>query len=111
MLSRGRIVERDENGKPLRMAVTFLDISSRKDAQEALAASEERFRTIFTRATDHIFVIDREGKYIQVNPAFEGLAGRPAEKITGRTAQDLFGKEAGQFAAEINRRVLQGETV
>lgn len=111
VLSKGKIVERDENGKPLRMAGTFLDISSHKHAEEALRASEERFRTIFRRATDHIFVMDREGRYVQVNPAFEALAGCPAEKIIGRTAQDVLGKEPGQFSAEINRRVLQGETV
>ncbi len=80
-------------------------------ALKALRESEERFRAIFMRTADHISVRDREGNYIQVNPAFESLVGRTTEKIIGRRAEDLFGKDTGQFAAEIDSRVLQGESV
>ncbi|MGB6065522.1 MAG: PAS domain S-box protein [Desulfomonilaceae bacterium] len=41
ILSRGRVVERDANGAPLRMVGTFMDITDRKDAEkekETLAA-------------------------------------------------------------------------
>lgn len=111
VLSRARVVQRDMNGEPIRLSGTFLDISSRKQAEEALRESEERFRAIFMRATDHIFVKDRERKYIQVNPAFESLVGRSAEETVGRAVSGLFGKEFAEFAAEIDHRVLQGESL
>ncbi|MFZ5866361.1 MAG: sigma 54-interacting transcriptional regulator [Thermodesulfobacteriota bacterium] len=85
--------------------------AERKRAEDALRESEERFRAIFTRATDHIFVKDREGRYLQVNPAFESLVGYSAGAIIGRTAADLFGKESGKAAQERDARVLQGEVL
>lgn len=44
LLDRGRIVERDENGKPLWMAGTHQDITERKRAEEALSHSEKSLR-------------------------------------------------------------------
>jgi PAS domain S-box-containing protein len=37
ILSRGKVVERDQDGNPLRMAGTLLDITARRRAEEALA--------------------------------------------------------------------------
>lgn len=42
VLDRGRVIERDERGMPLRAAGTHLDITERKEAGEALAAREAR---------------------------------------------------------------------
>jgi diguanylate cyclase (GGDEF)-like protein/PAS domain S-box-containing protein len=41
VLSRGKVVERDSNGRPVRMVGTHVDISGRKAAEEALRAAKE----------------------------------------------------------------------
>ena len=69
ILARGSVVERDKDGKPLRVAGTYIDITERKRAEEALRLSEERFRAIFDHAKDIIFIMDSDIKYRQVNPA------------------------------------------
>jgi PAS domain-containing protein len=91
ILARGRVVERDSSGKPLRMAGTFLDTTDRKMAEQALVQSEERFRAIFEEVEDPIFLKDRSRRYIQVNLAFERLAGVPAFEIIGKKYKDLSG--------------------
>lgn len=44
VLDRGRVVARDAEGRPLRMVGTLMEITARKVAEEALAASEARLR-------------------------------------------------------------------
>jgi PAS domain S-box-containing protein len=93
ILARGRVVERDPSGKPMRMAGAFMDITDRKNAEQALGESEKRFRAIFEEVEDPIFLKDSSRRYIQVNPAFEKLAGVPTPEIIGKMYEDLFGEE------------------
>jgi two-component system sensor histidine kinase/response regulator len=67
--SRGKVVERDAHGRPLRMAGIFVDTTNRKRAEQALHESEQRFRAIFEGAEDYIFLKDRSLRYMDANPA------------------------------------------
>ncbi len=111
MFSRGRIVERDGSGQPLRVAGTLLDISSRKKAEQALRESEARFRAIFETAEDHIFIKDTNLKYVQVNPSMARAVDRTPADFVGRKAEDIYGFELGRFLAGIEIRALEGETI
>ena len=62
-------------------------------AQEALAKSEEQFRTLFENSPDAIFVEDRKGKVLDVNPAACKLHHLSREKLIGINAVDLIPKE------------------
>ena len=94
-LSRGRIVERDAADKALRMAGTFVNITSRKLAEEALRQSENRFRAVFEGAEDYIFIKDRDLRYVQVNPALAKLVNREPSDFVGRQAKDCTRRESG----------------
>lgn len=96
---------------PKATVAAISDISERKRAEEALRQSEKRFRAIFERAEDYIFLKDRSLRYTNVNPAGERLLGLPASQIIGLTYDDLFSKEDAAYLRDADKRVLGGETI
>ncbi|HTZ18016.1 MAG TPA: PAS domain S-box protein [Dissulfurispiraceae bacterium] len=66
------------------------DITARKQAEEALRQSEEKFSKAFRASPDWITIsmID-DGRYIEVNDAFEQISGYRRDEVIGRTAIEL----------------------
>jgi PAS domain S-box-containing protein len=79
--------------------VYLRDIDDRKKAEEALRASEERFRTLADNAPDGIVRFDRKGRYVYVNQNIVRHVGLPAEAIVGKTTEEL-GRNAGTVSWE-----------
>ena len=65
----------DENGSVREWVGTCIDITDRKQADEALINSEKKYRNIFENATEGIFQSTTEGRYISVNPEFARIGG------------------------------------
>jgi PAS domain S-box-containing protein len=51
------------------------DITERKQAEEALRASEEKFRSLFDRTPDGVYRSTPAGRYLDVNPAMVKMYG------------------------------------
>lgn len=58
ILSRGKVTERDPDGKPLRMTGTYLDITERRTAEDALKFEREQLLSLFESINEVIVVID-----------------------------------------------------
>jgi diguanylate cyclase (GGDEF)-like protein/PAS domain S-box-containing protein len=66
------------------------DISARKASEAALRQSEERFREIFRSTLDAInFSRVDDGRYVDVNPAFEKITGYSRDEILGRAGVEI----------------------
>ena len=73
---------RDKNGEIVGLLGIFRDITERKQAEEALQASETRFKTMFNGAPLGIALIDSlTGHIYSVNPMFSKIAGRSMEEM------------------------------
>jgi PAS domain S-box-containing protein len=66
------------------------DITSRKQAEDALRASEEKFSTVFHFSPDAIGLIRMaDGIFLDINEAFTSLLGYPRSEIIGKTWREL----------------------
>jgi PAS domain S-box-containing protein len=75
-------LRRDPDGAPLYFVTSVHDVTERKLGEEALQASEARFRFLFETTPDSLFIIDRDTLAIlAVNPAACRLYGYTAEEF------------------------------
>ncbi len=74
----------DAGGNLLGYRGADTNITERKQAEEALKESEEKFRAITSTAIDAIFLLDSEGTVSYWNPAAEKMFGYKGEAALGK---------------------------
>jgi PAS domain S-box-containing protein len=73
-------VVRDSEGRPKAFIATTRDITERKQAENALKESEEKFRTLADYSPNNIF-INKNGKVVYVNRKCEEMMGYTKDEI------------------------------
>ncbi len=109
ILTRGKVVSRDAHGKPLRAVGTHTDITRRKEAEEALRASEARFRSLFERAPIGIADVSLDCRITRANDLLCEILGYAPEELIGKTFQEItHPDDIGADEAQM-RALLRGE--
>ena len=90
ILGRGMVVTRSDDGQPLRMIGTHTDITDRKQMEEKLRLSEEKFSTAFRVSPDAINITRlSDGKYLEISEGFTAIAGFTPEDAIGKSSLEL----------------------
>jgi PAS domain S-box-containing protein len=88
----------------------FADITERKRAEEVLRESEERHRMTLQSAMDGFWLVDAQGRLLEVNEAYCRMSGYSAEELLAMRISDLKdGAESEDPAARIREIMARGE--
>jgi diguanylate cyclase (GGDEF)-like protein/PAS domain S-box-containing protein len=81
------------------------DITPRRAAERALRDSEERYRRIFHESRDAIYITTLDGRFVEVNQAFEELFGYARDELLAGSTADLYfsATDRERFRDEIAR--------
>ncbi|MDZ8241839.1 MAG: PAS domain S-box protein, partial [Nostoc sp. ChiQUE01a] len=110
-LSVGKIVAWDESGQPMRMLGTHVDINDRKQAEEALQASESKLRTLIEAIPDPLFVLTAEGRFLEIMVLERNLLWQPFEEMIGKTMHQLGREQADEFLGYIQQVLRTQQTL
>ena len=72
---------------------SFIDITDRKKAEEALRQSEEKYRQIVTTAQEGILILDQQGKITYLNQVLADWIGYRIEEVIGEFVFKFIAKE------------------
>ncbi len=90
----------------------LMDATQRKEAEQALRDSEERFRHLVETTSDLVWEVDENGRYTYVSPRVEQILGYGPEEIVGKTPFDLMPfKEANRVAKTFAQAITSKQPI
>lgn len=108
VLDRGKVLERDEQGRMVRAIGTHTDITRQKEGQQkiveaarALQAEKDRLRVTLHSIGDAVICTDQDDRVVFMNAV--------AEEITGHRGDRSIGRPIGEIYAPVHEET--GETI
>lgn len=91
----------DDEGNPIRMAGSVIDISDRKAAEKELQESEARYRSLYTNTPVMLHSIDVTGKIVNVSDYWLQTFGYRRDEVIGCKSTEFLTPESRQYAREV----------
>ncbi len=85
----------------------YYDITERKHAEEALSESEERYKALFQRSLEMVYLCDFEGNFIDANDAALELLGYTKEHIKSLNFVSLLDNDQLPLAFETAEEIVK----
>jgi len=97
-------------GKPAVIG-TVKDVTERKQMEEALLESEEKYRVLFETAKDAIFLSDETGKFVDANQAACESLGYSKEELLKLTIGEIDAESTEYEAFQKVRNSIEKESI
>ncbi|MDY6959599.1 MAG: PAS domain S-box protein, partial [Halobacteriota archaeon] len=99
------------NGKVREIFGVLNDVSDVKNAEEALKAEQEKYRTVVENMGEGLFITGTDGKILYVNPEAERISGYRAEDIVGRPFTNILTRDVQKTVLPGISKILKGESI
>ena len=93
ILDRGVVIEKDMNGKPLKIVGTHSDLTKNKNAEEAIRMKEEKYRNIIANINLGLLEVDNDEKIQYANQRFCEMSGFELDEMLGKKFTDFQTKD------------------
>jgi PAS domain S-box-containing protein len=108
VFARGRCYK-DHHGRPIRFLGAALDLTERKNTEQALRQSQTELQLIINAMPILISYVDREERFRLNNSAYLDWYGLTPQELYGRTILEVLGEEAYALRAEHIAEALAGK--
>ncbi len=88
-------------------AGTAMDVTEREEYKNRL----EEYKRFFEKAQDLFFILDKKGKFIEINPKFAEIMGYSLKEIIGKNSKELVHPDDLERLRRFFRQALNGEIV
>src|SRR6201999_1834102 len=87
------------------------DITDLRRAEQVARDQEERYRLLFERSTDGIWLADQHGRFVDVNPAACRMLGYSHDQYVSLAVDDLIRPGDAPRLAALMTRLAEGQRV
>ena len=90
-----------------RVVCVIRDITERKQMEEALGESEQRFRSLVETTSDWVWEVDQNGFYRYISPKVKELLGYEPEEVIGKKPFNFMTLDETEQVAELFRNIIK----
>jgi polar amino acid transport system substrate-binding protein len=99
---------RNEDGAVQNILASMMDITERKQAEEAVRESRERLNTILKTTAQGFWLTDQDDNIMEVNDAMCEILGLPKDELVSRNFFDFLDEKNREIVREQNRLRKKG---